>query len=621
MDLFTSLFGTWGFSSFWGFGSMTPGAGWLHVMSDLGSSAAYFAIACVLGIFVVRRKSLPFRGVFWLFTAFALACGTMHLVEAMVFWWPGERLATLMKLVTAIMSWATLIALVFLVPRALAIRGTQELEREIADRRRTEEALRGSEQLFRQMAESIREIFWMQDGGWKQTLYVSPAYEEVWGRTCESLYENPLSWIDGVHPDDREPVKVQVEQQLRGMSTDTEFRVERPGGSLRWVRCHAFPIKDPEGNVSRVAGLAADITERKQAQEALQESEVRFRGTFENAAVGIAHVDAEGRFLLVNDKLCEIVGYTRDELLVRTFRDVTHPEDLKPSIEHFHSLMRGELPSYSLEKRYLRKDGSIAWGNVSLSIQNRSAGQPAYGIAILQDISKRMKVEEKLRRASERLELAVRSSNVALGELDLTAGPNALAEWLNYWEQWGTGNPEDYPTADSRMSLVHPEERDEVAHHSQAFQSGAVEDFKSVHRVQHRDGSYHWAFVRGVLFRDAQGKPIRSSGSVIDINDLKQAEEKLRESEERFRGTFENAAVGIAHMDSQNRCLRRTRSWVKSSATPARNWLERPFRRSCIPRISSRTSHFSTGSYETNCPVTRSRKGSSEEMERVSGRS
>ena len=76
----------------------------------------------------------------------------------------------------------------------------------------------------------------------------------------------------------------------------------------------------------------------------------------------------------------------------------------------------------------------------------------------------------------------------------------------------------------------------------------------------HRDGSYHWAFVRGVLFRDAQGRPIRSSGSVIDINDLKQAEEKLRESEERFRGTFENAAVGIAHMDSQNRCLRATRS-------------------------------------------------------------
>ncbi|HWU38503.1 MAG TPA: PAS domain-containing protein, partial [Candidatus Acidoferrum sp.] len=224
---------------------MTPDLGWLHVMSDLGLSAAYLAIACVLGFFVLRRKKPPFRAVLWLFTAFTLACGAMHLVDAMVFWWPAERLATFMKLVTAIMSWAALIALVSLVARALAIRGTQELDREIADRRRAEEAPRGAEQLFRQMAESIREIFWMQDGGWKQTLYVSPAYEEVWGRTCQSLYENPLSWIDGVHPDDREPVKEQVEQQLRGISTDTEFRVERPDGSLRWVRCHAFPIKDP----------------------------------------------------------------------------------------------------------------------------------------------------------------------------------------------------------------------------------------------------------------------------------------------------------------------------------------------------------------------------------------
>ena len=180
---------------------------------------------------------------------------------------------------------------------------------------------------------------------------------------------------------------------------------------------------------------------------------------FENAAVGIAHVDAEGRFLLVNEKLCDIVGYTREELLARAFRDVTYPQDLRPASSSSVRFMRGEVPSFSLEKRYLRKDGSVVWGDVSLSIQSGGAGKPAYGIAILQDISESKKVEEELWRASERLKVAVRSSNVALGEWDMTAGPNGRVEWLNYWEQWGTGNPEDYPTAGSMMSLVHPEDR------------------------------------------------------------------------------------------------------------------------------------------------------------------
>ena len=102
--------------------------------------------------------------------------------------------------------------------------------------------------------------------------------------------------------------------------------------------------------------LEREIAERKRAEEALRESEERFRGTFENAAVGIAHKDAEGRWLLVNQKYCEIVGYTREELLNETFKDITHPDDLAVELEHYAPLMRGELPSFSLEKRCIRKD-------------------------------------------------------------------------------------------------------------------------------------------------------------------------------------------------------------------------------------------------------------------------
>src|SRR5208337_1844487 len=109
------------------------------------------------------------------------------------------------------------------------------------ERRRAEEALRDTEERFRQLAENIREIFWMQEGGWKRTLYVSPTYEEVWGRSCQSLYDQPRSWIDSVHPEDRDDVLAHIEQQERGAPTVTEFRVVRPDRSVRWVRCRAFP--------------------------------------------------------------------------------------------------------------------------------------------------------------------------------------------------------------------------------------------------------------------------------------------------------------------------------------------------------------------------------------------
>ena len=134
------------------------------------------------------------------------------------------------------------------------------------------------------------------------------------------------------------------------------------------------------------SGILLDISDLGPAKGAPRERG-EFSNTFENAAVGIAHVYAVGRFLLVNDKLSDIVGSTREELLEKGFQDITHPEDMAASLDQYRFLMRGELPNFSLQKQYIFKNGPVVWGNASLSIQNRSAGVPAYGIAILQDVS------------------------------------------------------------------------------------------------------------------------------------------------------------------------------------------------------------------------------------------
>ncbi len=156
---------------------------------------------------------------------------------------------------------------------------------------------------------------------------------------------------------------------------------------------------------------------QSQLEEALRISEERFRSTFENAPAGIAHVDAECRFLLVNEKLCTILGYTRAELLQKTFLDITHPDDLAASNESFAALLRGDWASYVLEKRYVRKDGSPVWAEFFASLQRDAAGAPAYAIAVIRDLSERKRLEGELRQAKDTAEAANRAKDEFLANV------------------------------------------------------------------------------------------------------------------------------------------------------------------------------------------------------------
>lgn len=140
---------------------------------------------------------------------------------------------------------------------------------DVTERVRARRALRERERRFRELAEHIEEVFWLTTAEKGEMLYVNPVYEEVWGRSREGLYENPVEWLEAIHPEDRDRVEAALPEQAEG-TYEEEYRIVRPDGEVRWIRDRAFPIEDDDGEVRRIGGIAEDITERKQAERELE---------------------------------------------------------------------------------------------------------------------------------------------------------------------------------------------------------------------------------------------------------------------------------------------------------------------------------------------------------------
>ncbi len=194
--------------------------------------------------------------------------------------------------------------------------GTLSSGEDITDRRRDEENLRESEERFRQLAENIKEVFWIGSPDWNTVYYISPAYETVWGQSCESLYKNARSWMHAVHEEDRRTVLSQIPEELEGLNKFIfpEYRIVRPDGSIRWIFARAYPIRNESGEIYRIAGIAEDITDRKQFEDKLQELESQQRALIDAVPDALFLMKTDGEIVVANAGLSKRFGKTVQEL-------------------------------------------------------------------------------------------------------------------------------------------------------------------------------------------------------------------------------------------------------------------------------------------------------------------
>ena len=235
---------------------------------------------------------------------------------------------------------------------------------------------------------------------WSDEIY------RIFGLEPQQFSATYEQFIKHIHPDDVDTVTAAVSDAVgdERKSYDIHHRVLRPSGEVRYVHERGIVFTDNNDKPIRMLGAVHDVTEQIQAQEDLRQSEEKLRNVFEKAGVGITQVSLDGNFVTVNPKLCDIVGYKENELMALTFQDITHPDDLEKDLSLMHQVLAGDFPSYSLDKRYIRKDKSIVWINLTVTLVRNSKKEPLYFISIIEDITSRKNAEEILKQHQQKLE-------------------------------------------------------------------------------------------------------------------------------------------------------------------------------------------------------------------------
>jgi PAS domain S-box-containing protein len=396
------LFDTSDFPARWNCGNWSAAHGWTHILSDLAIWGAYTAIPLVLAVAAIKRRDLGFPRAMWLFVAFILACSMIHLVDAVIFWHPVYRISTVTKVVTAIVSWITVIVLIYYGPRLLQLSSITEinlkLDREVKQRRNAEQKLREQADIL-QLALAAGDV-----GTWRWDLNSDQDTRDAGLNTILGLSPRtttqPVSdFFERIHPEDRDAVLASVNAAKQDCGEYTaEMRIIRPDGSVRWVRDRGRQVFDAEGKPELMTGAVVDITESRQAQEEI----ARLAAIVESSPDAIVLQSIDGKILSWNVGAEKIFGYSAKEAIGRSIDLIVPQERAQELAGYREAAKRGEeIPHFETVRR--RKDGTLIDVWLGISGVHDDQGRLIGLSAIERNITERKRHDEQLERLNREL--------------------------------------------------------------------------------------------------------------------------------------------------------------------------------------------------------------------------
>ncbi len=391
---------------------------------------------------------------------------------------------------------------------------------DVTEQVRTETAFQESDARYRLFSEETREGVVIHNG--EVILDCNPAYARIFG------YDDVADVVGRSSAAFVTPRSAALLRQKAALGDEEPYEIEaiRKDGTVFPAEFVGRPSTWRGQNVR--IGLARDLTERKRREAALRDSEAHFAAIFDQSAAGLSEVDLTGRFLRVNDRFCEIAGYTREELLSgRRMQDITHPDDLPENLRLFQHAVENGKP-FEIEKRYIRPDGSVVWVSNTVTLIRDGMGQPQTITSVSLDLTARREAETALRQSESRLRVALDAGRMAVWESDTRTNSLSSPPELNRL----LGFPEDAtPTIDEIRSRYAPGARERLQAAAAAALGRGERYAEEELEVIWPDGSHHWLLVRAELEvtpKPDGGTDIRATGVAFDITERKLWEERQR---------------------------------------------------------------------------------------------